>query len=199
LPADVRTFILRVMDIRTDLRGSFLIATPTLTERTFRRSVILLCEHAEGGSLGVIVNKPLDLTVDKLLGYLELGPVPSSRGQQAVFFGGPVRPEGGLVLHSPPARWGSTIQVTPELCICYTRDILEAIARGEGPERYLVALGYAGWGPRQLEHELTENAWLLAPSRADLVFEAPVEERWRTAASLLGIEPGQLSDHVGHA
>ncbi len=187
------------MDIRTDLRGSFLIAMPALAERAFRRSVILLCEHAEDGAFGVIVNKPLDITVDKLLSFLKLGPVPSPRGQDAVFFGGPVRPEGGLVLHSPPARWDSTIQITPDLFVCSSREILESIARGEGPERYLIALGHAGWGPRQIEQELADNAWLLGPSQADLVFQTPVDERWKTAASLLGIEPGQLSGHAGHA
>jgi putative transcriptional regulator len=187
------------MDIRTDLRGSFLIAMPTLTEQVFHRSVILLCEHAQNGAFGVIVNKPLDLTVDKLLSFLDLGPAPAPRGQESVFFGGPVRPEGGLVVHSPPTRWDATLEVTPDLCVCSSREILEAIARGEGPERYLIALGHAGWGPNQIEQELTGNAWLLGPSQADLVFETPVGQRWKTAASLLGIEPGQLSGHSGHA
>ena len=187
------------MDIRTDLRGSFLIAMPTLAERAFQRSVILLCEHADEGAFGVIVNKPLNLTVDKLLSFLNLGPVPSTRGQETVFFGGPVQPEGGLVLHPPPVRWGSTIQLTPDLCVCSSREILEAIARAEGPDRYLIALGHAGWGPHQIENELTENAWLLAPSQAELVFQTPIEDRWATAASVLGIEPGQLSAYTGHA
>lgn len=187
------------MDVRTSLRGSFLIAMPALGDRNFRRSVILLCEHAPDGAFGLVVNKPLDLTVDKLLALLNLGPVPDGRGQAPVYFGGPVRPEGGLVLHPPPARWDSTLEVTPELCLCSSREILAAIARGEGPEDYLIALGHAGWGAGQIEGEIGQNAWLLGPSRAELVFRTPAADRWRTAASLLGVEPAQLCDRAGHA
>lgn len=187
------------MDVRTDLRGSFLIAMPTLGDQNFRRSVVLLCEHAEEGAFGIIINKPLDLTVDGLLGCLKLDPAPEGRGQASVYFGGPVRPEGGLVLHSPPVRWDSTLQITPELCLCSSRAILESISKGEGPEQYLIALGHAGWGPRQIESELAQNAWLLAPSQSELIFKTPPADRWRSATGLLGIEPSQLSDHVGHA
>lgn len=180
------------------LSHQFLIAMPALADPNFARTVTYLCEHGPQGALGLIVNRPLDLTTADLLENLGIE-APPGTGVLPVYFGGPVHPEQGFVLHRPLGRWQSTLATGDGLAITTSRDILEAMARGQGPAETLIALGYAGWGPGQLERELAENAWLSCPADADVIFRLPAAERWAAAAALLGVDLRLLCGDAGHA
>jgi putative transcriptional regulator len=183
----------------TYLTDQFLIAMPALADPNFFQTVIYIGEHNANGALGLVINRPLNLSLEQLLDHLKiatgrLGPV-----QTPVYSGGPVQPDQGFVLHSPIGHWGATLRVTDRLGITTSRDILEAVADGHGPTHLLVALGYAGWGPGQLERELVENSWLSSPADFDTLFHTPNERRWLAAAALLGIDLNLLSTDAGHA
>lgn len=180
------------------LSHQFLIAMPALADPNFARTVTYLCEHGPQGALGLIVNRPLDLTTADLLENLGIE-APPGTGALPVYFGGPVHPEQGFVLHRPLGRWQSTLATGDGLAITTSRDILEAMARGQGPAEALIALGYAGWGPGQLEEEISRNAWLTVPASADVIFETPVDQRFQAAFRLLGIDPAFLATSAGHA
>jgi len=186
------------MHEQTFLSNQFLIAMPGLHDPNFERTVTYLCEHGPQGALGIIVNRPLELSLADLFGNLGMG-VPDGAKLQSLFFGGPVHPEQGFVLHRSGGHWQSSLSTGDGLSITPSRDILEAMARGEGPEEVLVALGYAGWGPGQLERELGENSWLSAPADTDVIFHRPPTERWDAAAALLGVDLRLLAPAAGHA
>jgi len=181
------------------LRNHFLIAMPALADPNFAHTVTFLCEHNEEGALGIIFNRPLELTLGEVLAHMQIEPSASVDISVPVFFGGPVQPERGFVLHSPPGEWSSSLSITEDIALTTSRDVITAIAHGEGPKHYLLALGYAGWGGGQLEHEMADNAWLSGPADPRLLFETPVEERWEAAAALLGIDLHLLSSETGHA
>ncbi len=183
------------------LRNQFLIAMPSLADSNFERSVSLLCEHGDDGALGLVINRPTDLTVGGMLEHLDIDSSGLSPTQieSPVFWGGPVQSERGFVLHSPRGRWESSIQVSPTLAVSTSRDILAAIGAGQGPERFLVTLGYAGWESGQLEREIMENSWLNTEANASIIFETASEMRWDAATRLLGIDPASLSHGAGHA
>lgn len=181
------------------LRNHFLIAMPALDDPNFAHTVTYMCEHNEEGSLGIIVNRPLELTLGEVLAHMQIEPSASVDVSAPIYFGGPVQPERGFVLHSPPGEWSSSLSITDGIALTTSRDVITAIAHGEGPKHYLLALGYAGWGGGQLEQEIVDNAWLSGPADPHLVFETPVEERWEAAAALLGIDLHLLSSEAGHA
>jgi putative transcriptional regulator len=182
------------------LERQFLIAMPGLDDPNFARGVTLLCQHNDDGALGLTINRPSDFTVMDLLNQIGLTARDPALAEQPVYEGGPVHPERGFVLHQDAAqRWASSIEVGPNLVITSSRDILEAIAEGTGPERFLVALGYAGWSAGQLEAEMRDNAWLTVMAGADIVFDAPIEQRWSQAVAKLGIDVGRLQPAGGHA
>jgi putative transcriptional regulator len=183
----------------TYLSHQFLIAMPTLADPNFFQTVTYITEHSVNGALGLVINRPLNLTLNQLLEHLNLSADRPELTQIPVYHGGPVQPEQGFVLHSPVGQWGSTLRVNDDIGITTSRDILQAVARGQGPEYLLVALGYAGWGPGQLEQEMADNAWLSSPFDFDILFEIPSDQRWLAAAALLGIDLNLLSSHVGHA
>ncbi|MBS1220582.1 MAG: transcriptional regulator [Proteobacteria bacterium] len=183
----------------TYLTHQFLIAMPALTDPNFFQTVVYISEHNPSGALGLVINRPLNLSLSQLLEHLQIATDRPDLAAMPVFHGGPVQPEQGFVLHSPVGQWGATLHVTERIGITTSRDILQATARGEGPESLLVALGYAGWGPGQLERELVENAWLSTPADFDLLFHTPSEQRWLAAAALLGINLNLLSTDAGHA
>lgn len=178
------------------LSGNLLIASPGMDDEHFAHAVILVCEHNEQGAFGLIVNKMLMRSFAALLEDFEI----DRRGVDApVLYGGPVRPEFGYVIYTPFARKYGAMRVTEDLAVSSSKEILEDIAAGRGPERYLFTLGFSGWGPSQLEQELMMDYWLVAPVAPDLLFRVPIGERWRYAAGLIGVDFERYSDRAGNA
>lgn len=182
-----------------NLTGHFLIAMPAMTDRHFAKSLTLICEHNDQGALGVVVNRPTDLLLRSLLEQVEIAPNDDTICQAPVHFGGPVQVDRGFVLHRPLGQWKSTLSVDGAFGLTTSKDILEALAHGEGPGQILVTLGYAGWAAGQLEQELAQNAWLTVPARPEIVFDLPADARLPAAMQLLGVDFANLSDVAGHA
>lgn len=184
-----------------NLANHFLIAMPSMLDPVFGGTVIYLCEHNPGGALGVIINKPTDMTMNVLLERIDLALeiAPQPKTDEQVMFGGPVQVERGFVLHSPVGNYSSTLRVTEEVALTTSKDILEAVAVGQGPDKILVSLGCAVWSAGQLEEEITRNGWLTVPADAAILFEVPVEQRFTAAMKLLGIDPSMLAGEAGHA
>jgi putative transcriptional regulator len=187
------------MNDKVSLKNQFLIAMPGLEDPNFSRTVTYICEHGDHGAMGIVVNRPSELHLADVLEHMQIGPAAGNRGEQIVYLGGPVETERGFVLHTHTDAWDSTLAVTDEISITTSRDVLEAMARGAGPAKSLVALGYAGWGAGQLEDELQHNAWLSGPADPDIMFDLPPEQRWQAAARLLGVDLRLLSTEAGHA
>lgn len=187
------------MEYEDTLRNHFLIAMPSLADDNFFHTVTYICEHNREGAMGIVINRTLELKMGELLSQLDIETTDPNLSQGPVYQGGPVTPEQGFILHQPLGDWEATLAVGDDIGLTVSRDILEAIARGDGPRRYLVALGYAGWGGGQLEQEILQNSWLSGPADSEILFEAEQGERWSKAASLLGIDLGLLSSESGHA
>jgi len=183
----------------TNLTSHFLIAMPTLADPNFQHTVTFICAHNEEGAMGIVINRLVDFQLDEVLAQMDLQPVAKNIAAMHVYQGGPVQTDRGFILHTPEKTWESSIQISDGICITTSRDILEAIANGEGPESTLVALGYAGWGAGQIENELANNAWLSGPANTDIIFHTPCEQRWQSAAQLLGVDIQMLSSDIGHA
>lgn len=183
-----------------DLTGNLLIAMPGMGDPRFAQSVVFLCAHSGDGAMGLIVNKRVpEIVLDDVLAQLEIDGGSGSRGR-AVHFGGPVEGARGFVLHSGDAGdYPATLKVDTRFAMTATRDILEDIARGAGPRETLTALGYAGWGPGQLESELRQNAWLTVEADAAIVFNPDDSTKWTDALKALGIDPHLLSADGGSA
>ncbi len=185
---------------RTDsLTNHFLIAMPGLADPNFSHTVTYICEHDEEGAMGIIINRPMDMRLGEILGHMGIEASRPGIAERPVLQGGPVQPERGFVLHEPLGEWEATLRVTDRIGVTASQDILRAIAQDAGPERSLVALGYAGWGAGQLEQELADNAWLSGPATADIVFDVPFEQRWQAAATLIGVDLNLISGDAGHA
>ncbi len=184
---------------RSYLTNHFLIAMPALADPNFARTVTYICEHNADGAMGIVINRPLELSLGDVLGHMDITTEKSHVAQMPVVLGGPVQRERGFVLHQPAGDWEATLKVTDAIAITTSRDILSAIAEDSGPERMLIALGYAGWGAGQLEQEMADNAWLSGPANAEILFGMPYTERWEAAVALLGVDLSNLSDEVGHA
>jgi putative transcriptional regulator len=181
------------------LTNQFLIAMPNLGDPNFMHTVTYLCQHNEEGALGIIINRPADIGIREILNQLHIKPIDDNINAIPVFSGGPVQPERGFVIHTPNTRWDSTLVVSDSIALTTSRDILEALANGEGPEKILIALGYAGWGEGQLEKEIIDNAWLNTPYAPRILFETPVGQRWNEAAGQIGIDIKRLTMPAGHA
>ena len=181
------------------LANHFLIAMPSLADANFARSVTLMCEHSEEGCMGIVINRLTDLRLRDILDQLGITPDKAGHADDLVYLGGPVQNNRGFVLHEPLGKWESTLSVTDQLGVSTSRDILEAIAENRGPEKFIVALGYAGWGAGQLEREIAENSWLSGPANREIIFSLPLEKRWKAAAGLVGVDLTTLSGEAGHA
>jgi putative transcriptional regulator len=181
-----------------DLSNQFLMAMPGMVDGEFAGTVIYLCEHGPKGALGLVINRPTDLSVAGLLEKIDLKLEIALPQNASVYFGGPVHTDRGFVLHSPAGSFSSSIQLG-QLALTTSRDVLQAVAEGNGPEKMLVTLGYSGWGAGQLESELAQNAWLTVPASPDVIFATPPEDRYSAALKLLGIDPAMLSGVAGHA
>ncbi len=177
----------------------FLIAVPALDDPHFARGVTLLCEHNEHGAMGLLVNRPSDYRLGEVLEQMDIATELPRIADDTVLLGGPVLPDRGFVLHDGGDEWPSTMRVAPGLAVTTSREILAAMARGDGPRRHLVTLGYASWGAGQLEQEIADNAWLTVLADQAIVFDTPLEQRWQAAAKRLGVDLGQFAGYVGHA
>jgi putative transcriptional regulator len=187
------------MSFSTSLTNHFLIAMPGLQDPNFSRTVTYVCEHSDQGAMGIVINRPLDVRLGELLDQLEIVALRPSVERIPVYQGGPVQTDRGFVLHTSGPTFDSTLSITSDISVTTSRDVLEAIASGEGPEQTLVALGYAGWGSGQLEQEMSANAWLSGPASHEIIFRMDPSARWLAAAQLLGVDLNLLSGEAGHA
>ncbi len=189
-------------DARQDLSslvGTLLVAMPAMDDPRFARSVVLVCQHGSDGAMGLVINRLAEYHLRDVFEQMQIAVKRPPLLEQPVLQGGPVHSDRGFVLHDGEREWDSSLRVGTSLAITTSRDVLEALARDEGPTRFLLALGYAGWGEGQLEAELIENAWLTVPADADLLFDVPLEQRWAIANSRLGFDPCNLAGYAGHA
>ena len=182
-----------------NLTHQFLIAMPAMVDPNFSGTVIYLCEHNERGALGLVVNRPTELTLASLFDKVELKLEIAPWKDAPVLLGGPVQTERGFVLHTPKGAYSSSLLVADDIALTTSRDVLEAVAAGSGPSKLLVTLGYSGWGEGQLESEIAQNAWLTVQAQPRVLFDTPPEERYTAALGLLGLTAAQLSGLVGHA
>ncbi len=186
-----------------NLQHHFLIAMPALQDPFFRRAVVYICEYNEDGAMGIIINKPLEnLKVEGVLDKLKIKPEgrnPAIRLDKPVLLGGPLAEDRGFILHTPPAKFSSSIRISDNTVITTSRDVLETLGTDEQPADVLVALGYASWEKGQLEQEILDNAWLTAPADMNILFKTPIADRWRDAAKLIGIDILTMPGVAGHA
>lgn len=184
------------------LKNQFLIAMPGMGDPRFQHAVTYICEHNEQGAMGIIINHPLELKLIDLLQDPEVKQIeiaPSVDVDQHIFLGGPVQQDRGFVVHDAFGEWESSLAVTDSIYITTSRDIIRAILRGQGPEKTLIAIGYAGWGPNQLEEEIMHNSWLTAPADQKILFETASNHRWQAAAEASGVDITHLTAPAGHA
>ncbi len=187
-----------------NLTGHFLIAMPNLADPYFAKSVTFICTHSEEGAMGIVINRPTDMTYETLFDKINIKLEDTAIANSPVMFGGPVQPERGFVLHEPYGDWDSSITINDQTSLTTSKDILEAVAVGNGPKKLLFSLGYAGWTPNQLEQEIVQNSWLSVQAKDistlnKILFDTPHEEQFNAAMSLLGFDPAMLSDVAGHA
>jgi putative transcriptional regulator len=176
-----------------------LIAMPGMVDSNFTRSVTLLCQHNDEGAIGITINRLSDYSLGEIFSQLHLECADETIRNMPVLEGGPVAPDRGFVLHSPQEGYESSMAVGPDIMVTTSRDVLASIAQGDGPEKFIIALGYAGWGGGQLEGELRENAWLSVMADSDIVFDMPVPNRFDGALGRLGVEADRLHSDIGHA
>jgi putative transcriptional regulator len=181
------------------LTGQFLIAMPNLQDPNFFHSVTYVCVHNDEGAMGIIINRPLDMELGDIFEHMQIPVYAPQIRRLPIFQGGPVEQERGFVLHPASREWDAMLNVEDAISITTSRDILTAMAKGEGPLESLVALGYAGWGPGQLEKEMADNAWLSGPADPEILFRLPAEDRWQAAAKQLGVDLTLMSTQVGHS
>jgi len=186
--------------------NQFLIAMPSLREGTFAGTVVYLCEHTEKGALGLVINKPIDITLKHLFEKVELSLDRDDLAEKPVYFGGPVQTERGFVLHESlggegdeGGHYNSSLRIPGGLEMTTSKDVLEALSSGAGPKKVLVTLGYSGWAAGQLEEEMSRNGWINVVAEPGIIFDTPVEQRYEKALSLLGINANMLSGEAGHA
>lgn len=182
-----------------NLSNHFLIAMPAMADPFFAKSLTYVCEHNEQGALGIVVNRPINLTLSELFAQIQLPLNPAELQDMPVHFGGPVQTDRGFVLHGPAGKWQSTLAISDRIGLTTSKDILQAVGEGQGPHNLLVTLGYAGWSQGQLEEELSQNAWLTVAANDQILFGMSAEERLPAALALLGIDYASLSEDAGHA
>jgi len=182
-----------------NLTHHFLIAMPAMADPHFSKTLTFICEHNDQGALGIVINRPIEMNLQALLEQVSIPLEGQEFKSIPIHFGGPVQVDRGFVLHSPLGKWQSTLAVSSEIGLTTSKDILQAVARGEGPGKLLVTLGYAGWAAGQLEHELAQNAWLTVQARPEVIFDLSANERLPAAMGLLGIDFASLSEQAGHA
>lgn len=180
------------------LANQLLIAMPGMEDPNFSTTVTLICEHNDEGALGIVINRPLQLQLGDVFEQIALSDADANT-DNPVLHGGPLGTDRGFVLHGPGSAYESSLVVSGDIHLTFSRDVLDAMATGDGPGRSLVALGYAGWGPGQLEDEILANSWLSVPATAEIVFDMPFDQRWTAAAKTLGVDITQIAPGAGHA
>lgn len=180
------------------LRDHFLIAMPGLNDSSFAHTVTYICEHSDKGAMGLVINSATPMQLSEVFAQMGLDDS-ASIGDQIIMSGGPVQQERGFVLHPTGSQWQSTLEVSADISLTASRDIISALAEGRGPQKYLVALGYAGWGEGQLEAEIAANSWLTVPADKEIIFDTPFEQRWAAAARSLGVDVNLIAGTAGHA
>jgi putative transcriptional regulator len=181
------------------LTNHFLIAMPGMGDPFFARTVTYLCQHSVEGALGIVLNRPSELTLVDVMDQMKIDLQQEDIGKMPIYLGGPIQPDRGFVLHETGQNWDSTLRVSSEISMTTSRDILEAMGEGKGPKNALIALGYAGWTQGQLEREIIDNAWLNTPGDRSILFDFPPAQRWKAAADLVGIDIRLLTTQAGHA
>ncbi|WP_372627349.1 YqgE/AlgH family protein [Arsukibacterium sp.] len=183
-----------------DFQNHFLIAMPALDDPMFKRSVTYICEHSAEGAMGIVINHPLNVTVAELLEQLEIEfDGNSAVARRAVCAGGPVQSDRGFVLHSPKGGYHSSLELNNGLMVTTSKDILMDLTTKAAPEKFLLALGYAGWTAGQLEQEISDNSWLVIPADNTIIFDLSHAEKWQSATATMGIKTWQLTTEAGHA
>ena len=192
------------------LQDHFLIAMPSMQDGIFERSVVYICEHNSEGAMGIIINQPVNISIDELLAQTVKAALPTHDDamdaenakvviNKPVFKGGPVAEDRGFVLHTAYPGFSSSLQINDELMITSSLDVLETLGTERQPDNYMVALGYSGWEKGQLEQEIADNSWLTINADADILFRVPVHKRWELAAQKIGIDIWRVSSEIGHA
>lgn len=181
------------------LTNQLLIAMPGMADPNFSSTVTLICEHNDDGALGIVINRPTGLELGGLFRQLAVTGTDPAAASSPVMLGGPVGTEKGFVLHNSGYSYEHSIRISDDIQLTFSRDVLDAMAAGSGPEKTLVALGYAGWQPGQLEEEMRANSWLNVPASPNIVFDMPFAERWSAAAETLGIDISRMAPDAGHA
>jgi putative transcriptional regulator len=187
------------MSESTSLTNHFLIALPTLQDPGFSRTVTYICEHTSEGTMGIIINRPSALQLTDILHHMDISESLQARSELPICVGGPVQEDRGFLLHSPAKRWDSTLFIGDDMAVTTSQDMVKALAKGEGPGNIFFALGYAGWGPGQLEQELQQDSWIFGPASKEIIFHTPLEQRWEAAAKLAGVDLHLMSNVGGHA
>ena len=187
------------LNSQSSLRDYFLIAMPGLTDSIFAHSVTYICDHNKHGAMGIVINQTLDVTIEDIFEQLSLSPATPQRKSPPILAGGPLNIQQGFVLHRGEGHWDSTLQISDEVYLTASKDIVAAIADNHGPQGAQFALGYAGWSPGQLEEEISANSWLTIPADTGIIFDTPVDERWAAASKYVGIDLNLISPSVGHA
>ncbi|MGR9088464.1 MAG: YqgE/AlgH family protein [Gammaproteobacteria bacterium] len=182
----------------TYLNNQYIVAMPNLADPNFFHTVTYVCQHNEEGALGIVINRLAGMKLGEIFKQMDIRVTSPSAAETSVFAGGPVQQDRGFVVHTACGRWDATIAVSDSISLTTSRDVIEAIAVGEGPEQYLVALGYAGWSGGQLEREMLDNAWLNIPFTKQVLFDTPINMRWTAAADQIGIDIKQLTSPAGH-
>ncbi len=182
-----------------DLTNHFLIAMPSVQEGYFAGTLTYVCEHNEDGALGIVVNRPISLSMEEMFKQINIPLALPELQEQPIFFGGPVQTERGFVLHDTQHEWQSTLKIGDRLALTTSKDVLESIGQGNGPENFIISLGYAGWDQGQLEHEIGENIWLTVPATEKILFAVSPDARLPAAMSLLGVDYASLAEDAGHA
>ncbi len=184
----------------TSFANHLLIAMPAMQDPAFARTVIYICEHSDEGAMGVVINAPIDMNLKEMVEQAAPGSdVSDAKGSQIIVKGGPVSPDRGFILHYPHGEWEGSMRLNDDFTVTTSKDIVACIGNENGPQKQVIALGYAGWSAGQLDEELTENAWLIVPATHELVFDTPLHDRWNQSIKALGIEPWQLTEQAGHA
>ena len=181
------------------LTNQYLIAMPQMADPNFYHTATYMCEHNDEGAMGLIINRPLDISLADVLNQIDIEVTDPLLANTPIYYGGPVQEERGFVLHKPVTTWESTIIISDQLAITTSKDILIKIAEGNGPKQFLITLGYAGWSAGQIEKELADNTWLNGAADASIMFDTPIEDRWSQAAKDMGIDLNLLSGDAGHA
>lgn len=188
------------MAIHSSLANHLLIATPSVTDPMFERSVIYVCEHHIQGTVGLIINQPMRFPLGLVFDQLHIEPLSAEQKNKPLLFGGPNQPERGFVVHRQVGEWSSSLNLRDDVIVTTSNDIIRAMAADKGPKDVFVALGYSGWNQNQLEEEVMNNVWLVCSvNSSEILYEVPYEDRWEYAGRLLGVKMNQMSSQIGHA